>query len=224
MSILFHIGNTLILPLLLSITYNYYKFHGREIHYRRLWVSMAILSSTMIVSTLQFIFPEIIPALNRNGDALRAGEFWRLFSPLFIQPFGIRHCVINFVLFFFTVPLAEHFYGRGQLPIYFGAGLVGQLFSMYWDTTPGGMQTAGGGSSPGIYGTMGALFAYVLVYRRRFPKGYIWLAIPPFVGAAILITFEDGHAPSLLAGALIAFILCKVSPSREQLPVQENAV
>jgi hypothetical protein len=211
MDALFFIVNGLVMPPAISFAYNYYKFHGKEISYSALWISMSLLAITATVSTLQFIFPEIIPALNRNGDALRAGEYWRLMTPLFIQPAGIWHCVINAVLFCFFIPIAEHFYGRGLLLIYFGAGLVGQLAILYWDTTPGGIPTTGGGSSPGIYGTMGALFTYILLKRATFPKGYIWLSIAGFLGAAILISYEDGHAPSLLAGGVLAFMLFQIS-------------
>jgi len=206
MNALFYIANGLVMPPAMSIAYNYYKFHGREIHYRELWVSMALLSATVVLSTLQFIFPEIIPALNRAGDAIRAGELWRLITSVFIQPWGIWHCALNAVFFCFFVPIAEHFYGRALLLIYLGAGLAGGLADFYWQTTPGGIPSAHGGSSTGIYGTMGALFTYVLLHLSKFPKGYIWLSLAGFVGAAILIFFEDGHAPSLLFGGLLGFV------------------
>jgi len=207
MNALFYIANGLVMPPAMSFAYNYYKFHGREIHYRGLWISITLLSVTVIVSTLQFIFPGIIPALDRRGDVLWAGEYWRLITPLFIQPWGIWHCVINLVFFCFFVPIAEHFYGRGLLLIYLGGSFMVALAGLYWDTTPGGLPSAGGGSSSGIYSTMGALFTYILLRRATFPKGYIWLSIAGFTGAIILIFFEDGHAPSLLFGGLTGFLL-----------------
>lgn len=211
MSPLFYIVNGLVMPPAMAFAYNYYKFHGKEIHYRRLWITIMLLAITVVVSTLQFIFPAIIPALSRDHEALRAGEYWRFITALFIQPFGIWHCALNAVFFCFFVPITEHFYRRGLLLIYFGAGLAGGLATFYWETTPGGLVTAGGGSSSGIYGTMGALFTYILVYRKTFPKGYIWLSIAGFVGAITLIFFEDGHAPSLLTGAVLGLLIWKLS-------------
>ena len=221
MNALFYIANGLVLPPAMSFAYNYYKFHGREINYRGLWISMALLSVTIAISTLQFIFPEMIPTLNRDGDALRAGEFWRFFTALFIQPWGVWHCALNAVFFCFFVPITEHFYKRGLLLIYFGAGLAGGLASFYWETTPGGLSSAGGGSSSGIYGTMGALFTYILLYRRTFPRGYIWLSIAGFVGAAMLIFYEDGHAPSLLTGSVLGLVIGKLSiPGSDHLQTE----
>src|SRR5688572_9801981 len=209
MNALFYIVNGLVMPPAMSFAYNYYKFHGKEIRFRRLWVSMGILFITVVPSTLQFIFPAIIPALNLNGDALRAGEYWRLITPAFIQPWGIWHCAINAVFFCFFVPITEHFYGRGLLLIYFGAVLIAQVTNAYWQTTPGGIPTAGGGSSSGTYGTIGALFTYILLYRNTFPKGYIWLSIAGFVGAIILLFFEDGHGISVLTGGLLGLVIWK---------------
>lgn len=208
---LFHIANTLVLPPAISFAYNYYKFHGKEINFRGLLISMTLLFVTVVLSTLQFVFPEIITMFNRDGDALRMGEWWRFFTSLFIQPAGIWHCAINAVFFCFFVPITEHFYKRGLLLIYFGAGLAGGLLSFYWETTPGGLHSVGGGSSSGIYGCMGALFIYILLYRKTFPKGYIWLSIAGFVGAIMLIFFEDGHAPSLLVGGLLGLVVWRLS-------------
>lgn len=214
MNIFYHIANTLILPPAVGFAYNYYKFHGKEINFRGLWISMSILFITVVPTTLQFIFPEVIPALNLNGDALRAGEYWRLITPVLIQPWGIWHCAINAVFFCFFVPIAEHFYGRGLLLIYFGAALAAQVVNLYWQTTPGGIATAGGGSSSGIYGAMGALFAYILIHRKTFPKGYIWLSIAGFTGAVILPLFEDGHATSMLTGGMLGLIILALVAGR----------
>jgi hypothetical protein len=78
---------------------------------------------------------------------------------------------------------------------------------MYWETTPGGLPTAGGGSSSALYAVIGALFAYVLINRKYFPKGYILIPIAGFLGSTILVFFEDGHAPVLLMGGILGLFL-----------------
>lgn len=113
---------------------------------------------------------------------------------------GIWQCVFNGLFFVSFLPIAEHFYGRSLLLIYFGAGLVGQMFNFYWGKT-------GGGSSTAIYGVVGSLFMYILINRKMFPKGYILLPIAGFLGATLLCFFEDGHAPGLLAGGMLAWLL-----------------
>lgn len=204
MSVLFYLANAMVMPPAMFFMWHYYKFKGKEIQFKRLWIGMAILSLTVIVTTLQFIFPEIIGALDRNGDALLSGEWWRLITPLFIQPMGIWQCVFNGVFFFSFVPIAEHLYSRGLLLIYFGAGLVGQIVNFYWERTGGGLASVKGGSSTALYGTMGALLMYLLINRKFFPKGYILIPFAGFPGATILCFFKDGHAPSLLAGAMLS--------------------
>lgn len=188
------------MPPAMFFAYNFYKLRGNEINYRRLWISISILSITFIVTSLQFVFPEIIPALDRNEDALLSGEVWRLITPLFIQPMGLWQCLFNGVFFIAFLPVAEHFYGRRILLIYFFTGLTGQIVNYYWNK-------GGGGSSTAIYGVIGSLFMYILLCRKTFPRGYILIPMAGFLAATILCFFKDGHAPSLLVGGILALAL-----------------
>ena len=207
MNILFYVANGLVMPPAMFFAYNFYKFKGNEINFRRLWISIAILSLTVVVTSLQFVFPEIITALDRNRHALLSGEVWRLITPLFIQPMGIWQCVFNGLFFISFVPIAEHLYGRSLMLIYFGTGIVGQLVNFYWETTPGGLSSGRGGSSTALYGVVGSLFMYIMINRKTFPKGYILIPIAGFLGATVLLFFEDGHAPALLVGGMLGLIL-----------------
>ena len=207
MNVLFYMANGLVMPPAMFFAYNFYKFKRNEIKFRRLWISIAILSLTVVVTSLQFVFPEIITALDRNRHALLSGEVWRLITPLFIQPMGIWQCVFNGLFFISFVPIAEHLYGRSLMLIYFGTGIVGQLVNFYWETTPGGLSSGRGGSSTALYGVVGSLFMYIMINRKTFPKGYILIPIAGFLGATILVFFEDGHAPALLVGGMLGLIL-----------------
>ena len=207
MSIIFYIANGMVMPPAMFFADNFYRFKGNEIKFRQLWISIGILSLTVIVTSLQFVFPEIITALDRNRHALLSGEVWRLITPLFIQPMGIWQCVFNGLFFISFVPIAEHLYGRSVMLIYFGTGIVGQLVNFYWETTPGGLSTGRGGSSTALYGVMGSLFMYIMINRKTFPKGYILIPIAGFLGATVLVFFEDGHAPSLLVGGMFGLML-----------------
>jgi membrane associated rhomboid family serine protease len=195
------------MPPAMFFAYNFYKFKGKEIKFRRLWISVSILSLTIAVTSFQFVFPEIITALDRNGDALLSGEVWRLITPLFIQPMGLWQCLFNGLFFISFVPIAEHLYRRSLMLIYFGTGIAGQIVNFYWETTPGGLSTGRGGSSTALYGVIGSLFMYILINRKNFPKGYVMIPIVGFLGATILVLFEDGHAPSLLFGGMLGLIL-----------------
>ena len=138
MNILFYIVNGFVIPPCMFFSGNFYRYKGKEIKFGDLWISVSLLSLTTIVTSLQFFFPEIIAALDRNRQALLSGEVWRLISPLFIQPMGIWQCVFNGLFFVSFVPIAEHLYGRSVLLIYFATGIVGQMVNFYWETTPGG--------------------------------------------------------------------------------------
>ena len=181
---------------------NFYRFRGGEINFRKLPVSILIISLTALITGLQFIFPQIVKELDRNKEALFNGEVWRLVTPLFIQPMGVWQCVFNGIFLLAFLPLAEHFYALRLLVIYFVAGVTGQFFNYYWNK-------GGGGSSTAIYGVMGSLFMYIFLNRDQFPKGYIFLSIAGFFGAVILCFFQDGHAPGLIAGGITSFLLQK---------------
>lgn len=211
MTILVYLANAFIMPPAMFFAGNYYRFRGKEIHIKRLKASMVLFAITFTVSTLQFIFPEVIPALDRNQDALMSGEFWRLITPLFIQPAGLWQCLFNGIFFFMFLPIGEHLYGRRIILIFLLTGLVGQLVNYYWER-------GGGGSSTALYGVMGSLYMYIILHRQNFPKGYRLIPLAGFLGAAILCFFEDGHAPALLAGGLVSLVLSSKTSSTTATP------
>ena len=216
MKFIFYLANGLVMPSAMFFVGNFYRYRGKEINFKRLSISMFIISTTVLITSLQFIFPSIIKELDRNKDALLDGEIWRIVTPLLIQPMGIWQCVFNGIFLLVFLPLAEHFYGRRLLIIYFIAGIAGQIFNYYWNK-------GGGGSSTAIYGVIGSLFMYIFLHRNDFPKGYIFLPIAGFIGAIVLYFFRDGHAPGLLVGAITSFMLQK-SKLAEETPATKMAL
>jgi len=200
MIFLVYIANGLVMPPAMFFMGSFYKLKGKEINFKSLPISISIISITTLITSLQFIFPGIIKALDRNKEALLSGEVWRLITPLFIQPFGIWQCVFNGIFFLAFLPIAEFIYRRKLILIYFTAGLVGQIFNFYWNK-------GGGGSSTAIYGVIGSLYTYIVLNRNKFPSGYIFLPIAGFLGAVILCFFQDGHAPGLLTGGILSWFL-----------------
>ena len=207
MNILFYIANGFVIPPCIFFAGNFYRYKGKEIKFRYLWISVSLLSLTTIITSLQFFFPEIIVALDRNRQALLSGELWRLITPLFIQPMGIWQCVFNGLFFVSFVPIAERLYGRSVLLIYFATGIVGQIVNFYWETTPGGLPAGKGGSSTALFGVAGSLMMYILLNQKTFPKGYILIPIAVLLGSSVLVFYEDGHAPALLFGAMLGLLL-----------------
>lgn len=161
------------------------------------WLSIVIIGLTAIVTALQFKFPELLTLFRRDLDGLRSGQVWRVITPLFVQPGGISQCVANAFLLTLFVPLAERLYGKSLLVLYFGAGVLGQVFHYWWSPT-------GGGSSGAAFAVMGGLVTYIFRNQRFALKPFVVLAAVPLIAATVLAMFRDGHGPSLLIGASVA--------------------
>jgi membrane associated rhomboid family serine protease len=180
------------------------------------WTSTAIITVTALVTGLSFAVPDLLALLRRDTDSLLAGEVWRVITPLFVQPYGLVEVVLNGTLMLMVVPLAERLYGsRGLLVVYFGAGLIGQIASAWWDPT-------GGGSSPGIFGVIGALLTYVVRHGLGRPassasppaiaKPFVVIASLGLLTGPLIALFQDGHGPAIIAGALLSLLLLQPHP------------
>ena len=163
-------------------------------------VSVCIIGTTALVTGLQFVFPEIVSMFRRNWDGLVAGEWWRLITPLLVQPQGWIQCVSNAFFLLAFVPLAERVYGIRLLALYLIPGLVGQIVNYSWNPN-------GGGASPAAFGVMGGLLAYIIRQRSVVHRSVWLIAILGLCAAGVLSFGRDGHGPSLLAGAILGSVL-----------------
>jgi len=85
--------------------------------------------------------------------------YWQIFTALFVH-FSILHIVFNMYGLYYFGRLNEMHFSTGQyLVIYFGSGLLGNLFSLY--LLPPNI--ASGGASGAIFGLVGA---YVAIERK----------------------------------------------------------
>ena len=98
------------------------------------------------------------------GPYTTDGEWWRLFTSLFIH-FGIAHLILNMTALAMFGPLVERLYGSvNYLAIYLLAGMAGSLASISWQT---GINSAG--ASGAIFGILGALLAAQVRAGDTFP-------------------------------------------------------
>lgn len=162
--------------------------------------SICIIAVTLAVNILQLVFPQILPAFRRDLDALHAGEWWRIFTPLFVQAEGWIQICINTAAALIFCPLCEKFYGKRIVPIYFISGLVGEIVGYLWKPN-------GGGSSVAVAGVIGSLLAFAYMNRRevRGPAGHFALA--GVTGALLLSLATDLHGPPILAGVLLGGLM-----------------
>jgi len=98
------------------------------------------------------------------GPYTTDGEWWRLFTSLFIH-FGLPHVLLNMVALAWFGPLVERLYGSAMyLLIYIVAGVLGSMASIGWHPA-----VNSAGASGAIFGICGALLAQ-LVLRYDLPS------------------------------------------------------
>jgi rhomboid protease GluP len=185
-----------------------YKYRWRHLKPRTLVASTLIIALTVLIFGLQAAFPEILQAFRLDVDGLKAGEWWRLVSPLFVQPYGPYQFLFNMMFLVVFLPMAERIYGARVWLLYLLPGVVGQLVNCAW--RPGG-----GGSSTAAFGVMGSILIYVLLDRKSAPRQYPVFAILGLCGAVAMCFTRDGHGPGLLTGAVLAGLICWLSPPEQ---------
>jgi len=118
------------------------------------------------------------------GPLIADGQYWRLFTAMFLHVGHVHLLVNGFGLFIFG-RLVERAYGRLRfLIIYILAGLFGSTAS-YWLNSI----SIGAGASGAIFATLGALVAFLVVHRRAFGKmGWFVLTVMLFVAATSLLS------------------------------------
>ena len=179
---------------------HFYRWPPKAASPRLPLAAILLIGVTGPITGLQFPFPGILAAFRRDGDALRAGEWWRMVTPLFVQADGLVQCFVNGIAALIFCPLIERLYGKKMLVLYFIPGLVGEIAGYL-------RHSHGAGSSVGICGVIGGLFAFVYFHRLENPRYLLVQAIAGVCGAAILCFLGDIHGPPILAGVLLAGIL-----------------
>lgn len=184
---------------LVCMSYLYYA--TRPVPRRRLPVfSMLVIGVTAVVSGLAFAYPGVLAALQREPNAIRAGELWRFATALFVQPNGISQLLANGFLIIAFMPAAERLYDRNVLAVYFAAGLVGQTVNYVWESGIGGSSTA-------IFGVMGSVLIYVVRNRKELLLPFAFIAAAGLLSAIVMLMSRDGHGVGLVVGASIGSIL-----------------
>jgi rhomboid protease GluP len=147
------------------------------------------------------------------NDAVDAGQWWRIITPVFLH-MGVLHVVMNCYVLLHTGRLLEaEFGGRLMVFIYLAAGLLGFVGSYF-------ARIDGGGASGAVMGVCGALLV-----RRRLVDGDFSHPATRYVLFLTLITAAFGlfsrgminnvaHGVGFVTGAGLAFALTRVKLSR----------
>lgn len=167
-----------------------------------------VLSLTAACTSLQFVFPGVLPLFERSPAAYQEGEWWRWFIALVVHDDGWPQIVCNFLGLVVAGAWVEQRFTRGQwLAFYLCGGMCGQVAGVYW-------QPHGAGASVALCGWLGAMLAWLALCGRRLPWRVRMWGILGVVGAAVLCAFRDIHGPPVLVATAAAAILIRRSPYR----------
>lgn len=129
---------------------------------RRLpFATIVVLLLVGVVTSLQFVYPVVLETLRRNPMRFAAGQWWRLLSPLLVHADGSLAWVFNSVGIALVGPLVERIFGSWRwLLLFLVGGLAGNISGYAWEPY-------GAGSSVGMFGLIGGLFAWLLIRNER---------------------------------------------------------
>lgn len=139
---------------------------------------------------------------------IQQGEWWRLFTPMFIH-IGLMHLVVNMVTVFYLGRMVESLFGHLRYTIvYLVSGIVGNIASFVF--LPANISA---GASTAIFGLFGAFMMLGESFRNN---PYIRLMVRQFMIFIVMNLVFDiflsgvdiyGHIGGLLGGFLIAYVV-----------------
>ncbi len=144
------------------------------------------------------------------GPLISEGEYWRLFTAMFLHS-GFMHLGFNALGLFIFGQTVERAYGHERFfLLYILAGLAGSVTSYLFNSV-----AIAAGASGAIFGVVGALAAYFVIQRKTFGKhaqqsligvGVI-VAINVFIGLTTPGIDNWAHSGGLVAGFVLGLTL-----------------
>ena len=163
--------------------------------------TVIVLAVTALITGLQFIFPEVLPALRRQPTAITGHEYWRLITSLFVHADGWKQIAFNFPAIAIVGVFVERIFGSARwLILYFVPGVTTEIIALWWEPYGGGASIAGAG-------LLGALAIWLLLKNKR-PQGWVG-ALFILIGAVLLTYFRNIHGPPILMGAVMSAAMLK---------------
>lgn len=116
------------------------------------------------VSPVAPLGPELIPWGTNYAPQTANGEYWRLFTAMFLH-FGVLHLALNMWALASLGPLLERLLGNHRfLLLYIFAGLGSSIASILWNPV-----VNSAGASGAVFGVIGGLLAFMANPRTRMP-------------------------------------------------------
>ncbi|MET7463175.1 rhomboid family intramembrane serine protease [Nonomuraea sp. NPDC005501] len=165
-------------------------------------LTWAVFGVTAVTTAAGYLVPGFAQALART-NAFYHGEWWRLISPVLVNPEGRHQVVFNGVLLLLAGVAAERTFGRARwAALYLAGGLAGNAVGYVTDHYSAG-------SSVAVAGLAGGLAAWALSGRAGFAAPPRIAAGALLAGGAALAFLGDNHGAPLLAGALLGTVFVR---------------
>lgn len=159
------------------------------------WMVYTILGLTIAIFALQMLSQSLLrvdylAALGmKYNDAIRAGQFWRLLTPVLLHG-SVIHIGFNMYALYVIGPGLERFYGHGRfLLLYLIGGFAGNVLSFILSPEPSL------GASTAIFGLIAAEGIFIL--KNRFLFGAEARPLIVNIGMIILINLALGLSPGI---------------------------
>jgi len=175
-----------------------------------------VLFAAMAIATKkigQFTLPELLVWGANFGPLTVNGQWWRLFTALFVH-LSLLHLALNMWALWSVGHLSERLFGRGtMLFLYVAAGVLASLTSIAWDPSLSSV-----GASGAIFGVFGAFLAFLSRQRRQIPAVIVrkhWISTSAFVlfnlisGAVQPGIDNAAHLGGLLSGFALGYIFAR---------------
>lgn len=149
--------------------------------------------------------------------AVLTGEYWRIFSSLFLHG-GVLHLLLNMYVLWYIGPMVERMFGSWKfLVLYLMAGWGGAISMLIWSPAAVGV-----GASGAIFGLFGGLLAFLKVHKNEFPpqlfrekmRGLMmFLLINLLFGLSQPSISTAAHTGGLAIGYLIGLAIMPSAPN-----------
>jgi membrane associated rhomboid family serine protease len=152
---------------------------------------------TVLGAVAQIRDPRVLEAWRRNPEAMYAGQWWRVFTPLLVQSEGWGQIFFNIASLAVVGWLAERRLGTLRwLVLYLVVGLVSEVAGYSLDST-------GAGNSLAVCGLAGGLAAVLLTRPGRASRPEIFV-VPYYVACLVGLALGAAAGATIASGLTIA--------------------
>lgn len=175
--------------------------------YIRLYPVVTVLLALNIIIALVVYIPGLGDQIYFGGMGINfliaEGEWWRLFTPMFLHA-GLSHLLFNMFSLFVFGPELEKIAGKARfLTIYLLAGVFGNIATYFLQP----LDYNSVGASGAIYGIFGAFGALVYYTKHILPQ--LRQIILPIIAIGVVMTFIQPNINWIahIAGLIVGFLI-----------------